>query len=488
MSNNKQYFKNSIFSFFSYLVISILQIIVYTISSKKLGSYTFGVWSFLYSGALVLGLSNVGIPNLLISNCSKFFGEKKYFELVKYFFNSIFIFFCTFPLILLLACSFFLIGLNSLGVKELGISTFFLFTLLFFLQNFTGLVYALIDGIQKSYVKSSIQVSSNIFFFIIVILLLKKGEINTIIICQVLFYMVQTLFGLLYIKNFITKNSLKINFMALFDFRLVKEIFMQAKNYFLISISTILFEPFSRFFIGHFCGINSISEFEIINRIVSGVRNLMVTVVQNIFPYLSYKNAKEEMNKVVLMQKATNLICSSSSIFFVLVPLLFIFFQKYFSAQLDAPNHYLIVIMCLGNFANVICSPAYFMSMAFEYTRLNLLHHFSYFVFLLIVVGLFSLLKLNELVLLAPSISLGLGSVYMIYLFKKKIFAIDTILNYASLALIFLLVLFYVFLIKYYYSKEALTALFLIVTGVSFLIVYLKINITNYKVVVNLKQ
>ncbi|MCX6210322.1 MAG: oligosaccharide flippase family protein [Bacteroidetes bacterium] len=270
MPTKKLLLKNSVFIFISYVVTAIAQTFVYIYASKILGNELFGVWSFLYSGALVVGLSNIGLPNLIITYTSKFLAEKNYFKLYQYLIHSIIIFFISFPIVLSIALFIFYFGIKGLKIQSLSNTTFLLFSVLFFLQNLTNILLAFVDGLQKTYIRAIIQLISNIFFFIASWILIHQGNINSIVNCQIILYIIQVTSAIFFILKFWKLSPTTKSTNRLFSFDIIKEIFRKSINYFFISISTIFFEPLSRYLIGKYLGIGTIAYYEITSRIIGG--------------------------------------------------------------------------------------------------------------------------------------------------------------------------------------------------------------------------
>lgn len=421
MSETKLLLKNSIFTFLSYLVTALVQTFIYIRAAKVLGSNLFGVWSFIYSGALVLGLSNVGLPNLIINYSAKFLAVKDYSNLTKYLINSFFLFFITFPLILLITSIIFYFAIGNLHIVSLGTSTYFAFALLFLLQNICGLLFAFIDGIQMMYIRSTIQSISNIFFLVMTFLLLKKGQLNSLVLCQIIFYIIQVITIIIYLLYWFRARGFQFIIYAKFSRAIFIEILIESRNYFLIASSTIFFEPLARFLIGKYIGISSISYYEIANRIIGGVKTLYVNLSQSLLPYFSFKSVQTKENSFLFLKKITNVIFYISVPVFFLLPICVFYYNNLFFSSWNKSISYLVIATCAGSFMNIICAPSYFFLMATNQSKLNLINHFSYFIFLILFTFLSFIFKMQIFILIAPALSLYIGSYLIIFLLKRHL-------------------------------------------------------------------
>jgi len=481
MPTKKLLLKNSVFIFISYVVTAIAQTFVYIYASKILGNELFGVWSFLYSGALVVGLSNIGLPNLIITYTSKFLAEKNYFKLYQYLIHSIIIFFISFPIVLSIALFIFYFGIKGLKIQSLSNTTFLLFSVLFFLQNLTNILLAFVDGLQKTYIRAIIQLISNIFFFIASWILIHQGNINSIVNCQIILYIIQVTSAIFFILKFWKLSPTTKSTNRLFSFDIIKEIFRKSINYFFISISTIFFEPLSRYLIGKYLGIGTIAYYEITSRIIGGVKSLFVNVIQVIFPYLSYRLSDDNFDKFEVLKKITNAVFIVSVGCFSILPiLLFIIGDKLFILPTSSV-YYLILVVSASSFMNVICTPSYFLSLALKVSKLNLWHHISFFIIL--ILGLIPLLIFGKynLILYLPSFAYFFGSYFMIYLTKIFIQTTQKIFEKIGITLLLMLITNYLLFALYVQSVSITIGICICISLLIFILIYAKALLNFYK-------
>lgn len=459
----------------SYIVTAIVQTFIYVYAAKTLGETSYGLWAFLYSGALVISLSNVGLPNFIIAFSSKYLASKNYKKLALYLYHSLLLFILTFPIIVLLTGLIFFWGLSSLNNIKIESTTVFLLIVLFFLQNIVALLFSFLDGVQQTVKKTYALISSNLFFLLAALFLLKKNSINSLIICQILFYSFQTIWvtilNISFFKNrLIIKDILQT---SLFRKDIFKEIYKTSSQYFLISLSVIFYEPLVRYIIGKYINISAITEFDITNRLINGVRNLYVNAIQVIYPYFGYKVESEKTTNVYeVTKKVTNLIFVASSFCFMILPTIIYTLKTKIYTHFNETTIYLIFFTVFASFVNIISTPSYFLSLAIKKTVLNLLHHISYFIFLvLLLLILFLLNKETQFVLFIPATSFLLGSLIMIFLFQKKLKK-GKILFQKNISTILIMVLFYILQVTYLTTNSFSALLLLILTCIIYLFVY----------------
>lgn len=454
MEGKKLLIKNSGYTFLSYTITAIVQTLIYLLAAKKLGALNFGLWSFIYSGAFILGLSTVGLPNLLILNISRFFSLKEYENLTKYFIKGILIFFITFPIIITITGVFYYYGLKSLEFNKLSGSTSLLFLFLFFLQNLVNISFAFLDGIQKSYVKSKILIFSNLFFGLI-FLIIVDGNIDNLIKSQLVFYFIQFILILIFIIRFYNKIKFKFNIshfkVALKD---LVSMLKESKSYFAISISSIFFEPLARYLIGKYCGLHSIAYFEVTNRIAGGVRSLFLNVVQVSFPYLSYNHNTNSDAKQHFLYKITNYIFTFSFLVFLFLPIPVFILQLKTFGEVNLLFVGFIMLSSISNQINIISSPFYFFTMAENKPKNNTKYHLSQFGILLILTVFFVLFKIGSYVILLPSLAIIFSSVYLVFLIKKQFYYKKMILRKVNFTLLILVLIVYILCLIYYKTQN----------------------------------
>jgi O-antigen/teichoic acid export membrane protein len=401
------------------LVTGILYYLLYKIILAKLGSELLGIWSLILATSSIASIGGTGVTASLVKFVAEYVSQKK--QIDRLVFTSLIctiVFYSIFSVVILFLSPFIfkqIIQNNFLEVanKILPVS------LVILLINATASVFlSVLEGFQKNYLKNIILSISNLAFLGFTYFFLhKQASLQSVIYAQ----LIQTFLILILAYTFSAKLiERKKNLKWKWDNGIFKQLFSYSLKFQLISICQILYDPITKGLLGKFSGLGTVAYYEMANRLVMQFRNLIVSANQVVIPVIASLKleAIESVKKIYI--KSIQIISFTSLIMMLSILL----FSNYISfIWIGSINQQFVActnILAVGLFFNIICSPAYFSNIG-EGQLNTLLFQHTFVGILNVGLGLLlSYLNVNYAAVWAWSISLFVGSMYIISIFQRK--------------------------------------------------------------------
>lgn len=272
--------------------------------------------------------------------------------------------------------------------------------------------YSYLDSKNKIYTRNYIQILGNIILILVYFIFLKDNGIygllwatiiqNTVIL-TLLFYFSKEIS---YNKNFIRKTY----FVLFFRYGGKSQI---------ISFLNFFFEPTIKYFLNYFGNIEGLSYYEISNKFILLVRNLLVSSVQYLGPIAARDKfffRKEYLN---ISKRIFQFTLISFVVLFITSP----FVSFYFFDKVDYIFLIIFGLLNLGWMINSLSAPAYFSSIGLGYINVNLISHIIMSIVIILLGLIFGFFFKSIGIVISVFLSLILGSCYTIvrfkYLFRK---------------------------------------------------------------------
>lgn len=299
MSNftKKQTKKNVVFAGLQIVLSGISLFVLYKILLVQIGIELIGVWSIVMAFSAFLRTGDFGFAGSIV----KFVSEnvtKNDMQKVK---NIISTSITSVSVILgvLLVVSYFIIPrfLPTFISKEyidLALELFPYSLVSVWLAVLGTLIIFVFDGINRVDIRSSFLVITNLILVVLSILFVYSFGFIGLGYAQVAQALIQ-----LIIAWILVNRHLKIGFFSIFsfDFALFKEMFSYSVHLQLASLMAMLLEPISKLFLGYFGTMSSVGYFEMANRLVMQIRNIIVNANQALVPMLSKAHTQNESLK-----------------------------------------------------------------------------------------------------------------------------------------------------------------------------------------------
>ncbi len=409
--------RNLITNLISFVTTTASYFIVYRLIVHQLGSEALGTWSMIFSFLIVISSSAMGINSTIINkiitnsekNCIKFQNELLYNSFILY---SI-IFLC-FSIMMIGILYFFLDKILFDNLKLI----FIVISGIYFNIN-TFSFTAFLDANNENYLKNISSIISFVLFILVSYVLITKLRLNAIGVA----YFIQS-FLFFCISALLVKKRYSVSLRRNFKKDLLFSLWSGSWKIQLISLLTIVYDPITKFFLVKNSTLTFIAVYEIGNRLVSQVRNLIVTSNQTLMPHLILKKSQDKKNINIFMRNVLekNIVISLSiyTSLFLALPFINMFFLQF-------TNNFLlqiISILFLGNLMNIISAIFYFYYLINGLIKIPLNAHIligllNFIIPLLYFLFFKSSINSGYWIVAAWSLSLFIGSFYIVYNFVK---------------------------------------------------------------------
>jgi O-antigen/teichoic acid export membrane protein len=452
INSHKRISVNIISSVLQVFVVGIVYLFLYKFLLKTLGVELLGVWSIILATTSIANLANFGITSGLVKFIAEYNAKKKEDDIPKLIFTSFISIIVFFSFIIFITFFFSkpLLGL-IIETKYLNIAIQILPYSLFclFINSVGGVFTSTLEGFQKNYIKNYILVFSTLLLLITSYFLVPIYQLKGVAFAQIL----QAI--LLLIGSFLSLNSVfktKIFNKWNWDKLIFKKLINFGLKFQIISIFQMLYEPITKGLISKFGGLAMLGYYEMASRLVNQIRALIVNANQVMIPVVTHtsntnsEQLKDLYKKTVEITFFVNVILISGLLVFIpIISILWIGFYE--------PNFiFSTIILSISMFINIIVGPAYFSSIGEGKLNLILISQIIIGVLNLILGFILGIYFHGKGVITAWSISLIIGSLFLIYQYQKKRKITFKFLFSKYNATIFLFSTIFVFLNLYYFS------------------------------------
>jgi O-antigen/teichoic acid export membrane protein len=412
--------KNTVWLIILSIVIALSQFIVYALINKNLGKNLLGVWSLIVAATSIGQISNLGFSNSLVRYLPEMILKKKEEDIIKMIGTINFTnFFLTLPLLVLLYFPAIIYASYLLSPSQLLVfkSIIPLSMAALFINNLFSVYSYLLDAMQKYYLRCIVQITGWIFFLVFSIFLMPAYGLYGVAIALLFQYILQfaTILSIIHFKGLLHKIT-PFHFDKK-SFRIVSSFGVKSQY---ISILVIFFDPLVKLFITKNIGLSATANYEISNKIVIQVRNLLVSANQVIIPkIIIQKEAGTESQYFKEISNKNIFLSVSAGMLVLLFAPLAVYF---FSNGRDDTLMQCIILLNIGWVCNMITSVHYYCSIGLDKIGKLVLYHLMLSLVVLILYFILNhFLYVTILYYIVPSVALFIGSIYNSYILLHKI-------------------------------------------------------------------
>jgi len=460
--------------------IAICQFSAYAIISRSLGKEYLGIWALVIATTTIGQISSFGFSSGLIRYIPELSVNNRKSELYKMVstvnFSNLII---SLPVLFIL---FFpakmyaqhLLNTSYYHVFELSIVWVMIGM---YINNLFSVYSAIFDGFQKFYTRCIIQISGWIIFLIGIIILIPSFGLQGVAIA----FLLQSIWqyfsaAIILIQQRIIKNPFSISFDKK-SFKLISTFGIKSQS---IGILVIFFDPLIKYFITKNLGLTATANFELSNKIVLQVRNLLASANQVLIPkFVLHKKTNTHQPYFEKVMKRNLFISITLG---VIVCLISPFMNLFLLNRFDKDLMICIILINFGWVCNMITSVHYNASIGLDKLNKLIIVHLIYAVTAILgylILQQFSHLK--TLFYFVPALSLFLGSLYNSFSLSKVLPSSSSWLK-SGLFLFFTLMSFGVILIPFSSITKAvlIVSLFSIIYCMFILLKYRKIILKEF--------
>ncbi len=412
-------FINAISTIGQVIISGLTYFFLYGIWIRELGAKQLGVWSIVWTTTYFAAMANSGVPVGIV----KFIAEAHIQEDMAKARSIITMSIGITALLNLLICIVLYFNapwifhfLISSSESAVALQIFPYALIAFWLLNISNVFMFTLDGFQANYLRSILNITASFTLLISSYFFLHRG-LWGIAIAHII-YTLYILLGSIGLLIYYLKTPLILNLQA--DKRLFSDFVTYSLKSQVGSITTLLYDPITKFFLAKYGSLDAVGFYEMANRLVTQIRSIIVTANQVMVPKIveTSLNATSNFQRLYAMMFKILAIISTPLMFF------FFFFAPFISlvwiGKIEPFFVLSIYTLIVGWYINTLSVPAYISNMGIGQLRQNIIQHISTAGFNIVfgVIGGYFLAGYG--VVSAWSLSLIISSGILIYLFHQK--------------------------------------------------------------------
>ena len=412
-------FINAISTIGQVIISGLTYFFLYGIWIRELGAKQLGVWSIVWTATYFAAMANSGVPVGIVKFIAEAHIQEDMTKARSIITMSIGItallnfFIC---IVLYFNASWIFHFLISSSESAVALQIFPYALVAFWLLNISNVFMFTLDGFQANYLRSILNITASFTLLISSYLFLHKG-LWGIAIAHII-YTLYILLGSIALLIYYLKTPLILNLQA--DKRLFSDFVTYSLKSQVGSITTLLYDPITKFFLAKYGSLDAVGFYEMANRLVTQIRSIIVTANQVMVPKIveTSLNATSNFQRLYAIMFKLLAIISTPLLFF------FFFFAPFISlvwiGKIEPFFVLSIYTLIVGWYINTLSVPAYISNMGIGQLRQNIIQHLSTACFNTVfgVIGGYFLAGYG--VVSAWSLSLILSSGILIYLFHQK--------------------------------------------------------------------
>ncbi|GIK62078.1 MAG: oligosaccharide flippase family protein [Ignavibacteriota bacterium] len=411
---------NAISSLIQAIITSIIIFVSYKYLIARLGMEKLGVWSLIVASASILNIGNLGLSSTIVKYIAKYLVYDDHDKISSIIQTA---------LITILIVSLFLLGLvyilanillkaivpENLMPLATKLLPYSLINIGIILQ--ASIALSALDGIQKIYIRNILLISSSILFLSLIIIFVPMFDLLGVVYAQI----AQSIFTLA-LSWYLLKRV--FSFLPIIPYRWSKNTFFEiigySANLQLVTILQLLFEPVTKTLLTKFGGLTAVGYYEIANRFVLKVRELIVSVFQVLIPVYATHVEKNIENIKMIYSKSLNYILFIAmpvfSILLIILPIISLFLIGRFERLFYTFGFILIIAW----FINILTVPAYHAYLGKGTLRWNVLGHFIILILNLAFSYTFGLMFGSLGTIIGWALALSIGSLLIFFNFNLE--------------------------------------------------------------------
>jgi len=480
---NKQIGVNSMFSIVKIVVTMAAFFLYYRYLIKEYGTEFLGLWSVTLAIASLINIGGSGVGSGLLKFGAELDKQKDYKNLSSITNYSLLIF------ITLSAIFGFFLFLFNRQILNLTIDlnkewlekgiTIFPYLIVSMIVSMVGrTLFSLIDSINKSYIHTIIQTIGIFVFVFFGLYFINDYGILGMAYAHLIQSITYLLLGIIFLKIKIPNYSFK-NYS--WNKEIMRKLIIYNFNFQVSSVFQLLFDPLNKFLFTKFGGLELTAYYEIANKIISTIRGLITSVLNNFIPkiaILGLDQNRASLIKQFKLIKSLNIIFSTACIFSIVF--LSTIFSSIFFNELNFEFIRIFQILSIAWFINTLSVPEYYMNMGSGKLKPNtfsvIIQSFLNLIFGLTIGVFFG----NEYISISVLLAFSVGAFYLIkeyhsrYKIAIQVSKKDKLLFFIGFVLLIINVFFYyqspyllpivllvVFLVVFFCQKKELFKIFL---------------------------
>lgn len=364
INNNKQAILLNIGStVLQVIVTGLLYYFLYKIILGTLGSSLLGVWSIVLATSSIASVGGGGFTTSLVKFLAEYYSANKDTNKLLYtsFICSLF-FYVVFSIVVFFVAPFFLKYFINKDYIDLAINILPLSLIILIINSIANFFISILEGVQRNYIKNISISFSNLVFLAATYLLLKtNANLVSVITAQIIQSIVLLLLTMFFSSKYIKIDYFSYNNWSNSVFKLLG---VYSLKFQIISILQVMYDPITKGLLGRFSGLQSVAYYEMSNRFIMQIRNIIVNSNQVLVPVIA--SAKDETNNFAsyIYIKSIQIISLVALIFTVITVVSAPYISFFWIGHFNKDFVLCTTILSVSMFFNIISGPSYFGNIA----------------------------------------------------------------------------------------------------------------------------
>jgi O-antigen/teichoic acid export membrane protein len=412
--------KNIIFAALQIIVSGISLFILYKILLIEIGIELIGIWSIVMAFSAFLRTGDFGFAGSIVKfvsvNITK--GEvEKVNDIVKTSITSVSVILgfllVLFYLVIPFSLPYFIS--EKYIIQALDLLPYSIVSVWFAVLS--TLIIFVFDGLNRVDIRSSFLLIFNLILVGLSIIFVYKFGFIGLGYAQVLHAFLQ-----LIIAWFLVRKYLKINSILPFswNYKLFKEMLSYSVNLQMSSLMSMMLEPVSKLLLGYFGTMSSVGYFEMANRLVMQIRNVVINANQAVVPMISKAHTENQsLEKTYYI--TLKILFLVSLCFYSITAILTSFVSELWIGYYEKDFIYFTYIILFSLAINTISGAAYFTNMAIGDVKYNTISQIIIAVVNIVLGILLGYMYKDYGIVFAYGIAITTGSLWVIYNFRSRL-------------------------------------------------------------------
>jgi O-antigen/teichoic acid export membrane protein len=417
--DKKRIFVNGLSSLVQVVITILTYFFLYKYLYKYLGAAQLGLWSLILATTSVVSIGSLGVSGSAVKFVAAYTAKKDYKKVNEVVYTGVLIttvFIAVFSVIIYFLISYLLKSLVSQQDIETA-RALLPYALVSLIANTIGLIFlSAVDGLQLIYLKNILLIVFSVVFLIFVFILVPYFKIVGVAYAQTIQSVGTLLGGVVLVSRKIKGFSI---FRWTFSKSVFRELFAYGMKVQAMSVASMLFDPITKFFLTKFGGLSIVGIYEMANKLVLQLRNLIITTSQVLVPAIAGLVEVGTAN-IKKTYKGMFEVISFSSIILTTYILAFSKFISIIWIGKIQPDFVIAIsLVSIGWLFNLFSGPAFLINLATGRLRWNLVSQLAIGVFNCIFCYLFGVFFNKYYIILGASLSLTLSALLLIYFFNR---------------------------------------------------------------------
>lgn len=412
--------KNIIYAALQIIVSGISLFVLYKILLIEIGIELIGIWSIVMAFSAFLRTGDFGFAGSIVKFVSENVTKgkvEKVNDIVKTSITSVSVILGFLLVIFYLIIPFFLPHFISEKYITQAFDLLPYSIISVWFAVLSTLIIFVFDGLNRVDIRSSFLLIFNLILVGLSIIFVYKFGFIGLGYAQVLHAFLQ-----LIIAWFLVRKHLKINSILPFswNYKLFKEMLSYSVNLQMSSLMSMMLEPVSKLLLGYFGTMSSVGYFEMANRLVMQIRNVVINANQAVVPMISKAHTENESLKKTY-SITLKILFLVSLCFYSITAILTSFISELWIGHYEKDFVYFTYIILFSLAINTISGAAYFTNMATGDVKYNTISQIIIAVVNVVLGIILGYMYKDYGIVLAYGISITIGSLWVIYNFRSRL-------------------------------------------------------------------